>query len=173
MLPLFTACNMNVNVKDIDVVNDFSATQISVTSPGIADGITPVTITIVVRNKGVFVVNYIPTYHVTGSGNTALPCTATNSSGVSICLLRSTVSETKTITLLNPAVNATETVVFNPFVPAESIRALSSGGGITTGGTILSHSTIGLPLTPILLESSLSPGTTRVRTGVQGVLHDP
>lgn len=54
----------------------------------------------------------VPEVAVSGSGNTASPCTASDAAGVSTCPLQSTVAETKTVSFTSPALPATATVTF-------------------------------------------------------------
>jgi hypothetical protein len=174
IIPLLTAaCNMSVNVKDLAAAEGYVA-LITVTSPGVADGVTPVTVTITLRFNGAPLAGLTPTYSVTGSGNILGACSVTNASGVSTCSLRSTGAGTKTVALTNPPVNSTATVVFNPAAPPVAGFAITSGGGITRdpGGTsMVSHSSIGIPFSPIIGYDSGSPTTVRSRSGLHGVLY--
>ena len=168
-----TACKMDMNIKEINAKVDFSATTLAVTSPGVADGVTPVTITIIIRNQGIPVPSFIPSYTVSGSGNTIGTCSVSNAAGVSICQLRSTIAGTKVVSLANPVFPLTATVVFITPLPSTAIAAIASGGGVSVVGTVRRNASIGLPVTPIMLESVSAPGIPRARIGVQGVLYEP
>jgi hypothetical protein len=170
-IPFLSACNLSVNVKDLAESTGLKAILV-VTSPGVADGVTPVTVTITIRLDGRAVPGYTPTYAVTGSGNTIGVCSVTNALGVSTCLLRSTVAETKTVSLTNPALAVTAIVVFNPAAPPVPGFAITSGGGITSGAGMVSHSSIGIPAGSIIGYDLTSPTTVRVRSGLHGVLHE-
>jgi hypothetical protein len=173
--PVLSACKLDVSVKDLNEVSqdNYQSTTITVTSPGIADGVTPVTITITVKNNGVPVAGYTPQFAVTGSGNTASLCTVTDALGVSTCLLRSNVAELKTVQLVMPAIAKSANVTFNVPAPPMPGFAITSGGGITTGAGMVSHSSIGLPTTPIILEDPAVPGTPRARMGLHGIFYEP
>lgn len=173
LLPVFvTGCRLDIEITDLHVVNHYSVAQLTVTSPGVADGVTPVIITIGIKKNGVFAQNFVPSISVTGSGNTIGACTPTNASGVSTCELRSTVAELKTISMQHPASGLTASVTFNPYVPLVAGFAISNGGGVTTGAGITSHASIGLPFSPIVQEAADTPGSTRARSGLHGVLFE-
>lgn len=165
-------CSLDVSVEDLDG-NNFSASTIQAIGPFVADSITPATIKIYVMNKGAPVVGFTPIYKVSGSGNLLGQCSETDATGLSTCLLRSSVAETKKITLTNPATNASIEVTFSPGLPAKAGFSLSSGGGLqSAAGLYRSTSSIGLVTSPVVLEEDGVPGTPRARVGLQGVLFE-
>lgn len=171
LVPVIAGCKLKTEITDLDAkAPDFSLSSITVTNPGIADGTTPVTITIIVKDHGTPLVGFLPSYTVSGTGNTLGACSLTDASGISTCLLRSTNDETKTITLVNPNTQQFILVTFNPAVPAVPGFAITSGGGLTSGAGILSQSSIGIPTSPMILRDPATPTLVRARTGIQGVL---
>lgn len=161
---------MKVDITDIKVKDDYSLTKVFSTSPGVADGVAPVTITIVVKNQGMLAAGFLPTFTVTGAGNSQSTCSISSALGVSTCYLRSTVAEVKTLTLTNPMQIPSINITFNPAIGVSSALAITSGGGITGGAGISSHSSIGIPFSPLSLEDATFPGPVRARTGIQGIL---
>lgn len=167
---LLTACNMDVSIKDLVTERDFSLSTITATSPGIADGASSVTVTIVVRDRGVPVQGFIPTFSASGLGNILGACTPTDSTGRSTCQLRSTGAGIKNLVLTAPPLLASTNTVFNPNVPSLQALAITSGGRLTSGGALSSNSSIGQITSPVVLESA---GAPRARVGLQGILYEP
>lgn len=165
-------CSLDVSVEDLDPDN-FSASTLQAIGPFIADSTTPATIKIYVKNKGVPVVDFIPVYKVTGTGNLLGQCSPTDSTGLSTCQLRSSVAEAKTISLIKPATTIKTEVVFYPGIPAKAGFSITSGGGVRTGGSYYkSYSSIGIVTSSIIMEDVGIPGVPRALVGLQGVLYE-
>jgi adhesin/invasin len=89
--------------------------SISGTGPVTANGTSTSTITIVLKDYGNFpLVGTVPTFTATntGSHNVYGTCSATDSTGTSTCLLKSTQAETKTLSGATPIVFTGGTVTF-------------------------------------------------------------
>lgn len=98
-----------------DYVPSDATSTISVDGPGTADGVTPVTVTITLKNSAGGPIPLVqPTFTASGTGNTIYACGTANSSGVATCLLTSSTAEVKTLTLSSPSglTAVTTTVTF-------------------------------------------------------------
>lgn len=170
---LMTAgCSLDVSVEDLDPDN-FTNSTLEAVGPFIADSTTAATIRIYVKNKGVPVVGFIPVYKVSGSGNMLGQCSETDETGLSICSLRSSIAESKTISLIKPLINVKAEVIFYPGIPSKAGFSITSGGGIRTGGTYYkSMSSIGIVTSSVILEDVAVPGVPRALVGLQGVLYE-
>ena len=107
------------------------------------------------------IIGIVPTFSATdtGSTNTYFPCSATDSTGVSICTFKSTVAEAKILSIETPIIKAGQSVSFisGPPSPISSITASSlivADGVSNSEVTILLKDAFANPLvnvTPLFL----------------------
>lgn len=128
---------------------DFKKSQIISNSPGIADGVSNVVLVVqLINSDNSIVVGFTPTLALTNSlGVNSSACTASNSNGVSTCVLRSSVAETVQVSVSNvqsimlktnvvfaaPTVSPTQTST----VPSVAYNSTSASGhsiSATIGG---------------------------------------
>lgn len=124
-------------------------TQATITGNGPiqADGTSPATITIYLKNnKGQGVAGVTPTFIATNTGNTNTygACSVTVTTGLSRCTLTSTMAETKTLRLTSPILVNGGTVVFHPG-PVTAANSNISGTSPTEANGV-STSTITITL---------------------------
>lgn len=115
------------------IATTVSATNSTITGTGpvVADGVATSTITITLKDSaGAAVVGVTPKFGASGTGNTAGACPASDSSGVSTCVMKSTKAETKTLALTWPVSKADGTVVFEVGAPAKLCFVTQPGGGV-------------------------------------------
>jgi adhesin/invasin len=133
--------------------------SITGTSPIEPDGINFSTITItLIDGSSNPVTGITPTFTATGSGNIYGACSATNISGISNCTLKSTVGETKILTITSPVNKIGGTVAFVTSTVSASNSSISGTTPVTANGT--STSTI----TVTLKDSSNAPVGSLVPT---------
>jgi adhesin/invasin len=103
-----------------------SQSTITGTSPVLADGNADSTITITIKdNFGNVIAGETPDFSATGTGNNYDTCSVGNASGVSTCLMQSTVAEVKTLSITAPTSLTGGTVTF------------TAGGADATNSTIV------------------------------------
>lgn len=79
---------------------DISLSQITISSPNIADGVTPTEIKLHLMNaKGKAVVGLKPLLTASGHHNVIVPCTVSDDQGYSVCKLYSSSAEHKSVKL--------------------------------------------------------------------------
>lgn len=120
---------------------------ISGTGPVVANGLATSTISIVLKDiNNNFVVGLTPTFSATntGSGNTQTACSATNSSGLSTCTLKSTKAEAKVAQILTPVVKASSAIAFVADVAVAANSTITGTGPVNPDGTSTSTVTITL-----------------------------
>lgn len=142
------------------------------TGPVVANGSATSTVTITLRDiSNNPVSGIVPTFSATdtGAGNTYQACSATNASGVSTCTMRSTKSETKTLSIVTPVSKADGTVVFTagPAVAANS--GITGTGPVVADGSAISTITVNLRDTNNNPVSGQTPTFTATNTGSTNV----
>jgi adhesin/invasin len=125
----------------------------------VANGVSTSTITIVLKDAShVAVGGVIPAFVATdtGSGNTMSVCSSTDTTGTSTCTLKSTVAETKNLSLTSPVTFSGGSVVFTPGPPSVTTTILSGTGSVVADGS----STSNITLTLYDAQSNPISGTT-------------
>jgi adhesin/invasin len=113
--------------------------------PIVADGIASSTVTISLKDSvNLPIVGIIPSFSASGSNNIAGNCTATNTSGISTCPLKSTNAETKTLQITNPLTKLGGTITFLPGSPSASTSTIVASGPVLANG--LEQSTISISI---------------------------
>lgn len=129
----------SVQTTIVFIATNVSSTNSTITgsSPVAADGVSPSSITITLRDSGNNpVVGVVPTFSATGVGNNYGVCSASNGSGVSSCTLSSTSSGAKTLALTSPVSFSGGTVTFT--AGAASRIVWSSGPTSAVAGVAFS-----------------------------------
>lgn len=117
LLPILNACNakMWANYTTPGYNVSISNSSITATSGITANGVATATITITLLDSNSNpVTSVVPQFDVSGGGNILGTCSATDATGVSLCTLKSTVAQTKTLTLTSPKVISGGTTTFVP-----------------------------------------------------------
>jgi surface protein len=168
-LPLLFSCNARTWVSHTTNPSPLTSTITGETSK-VANGFQSSLITItLLDDESQPIVGEKPSFSATGSGNTYLPCTTTDSSGVSTCHLKSTVAETKTLILQTPITVSGDPVTFDPQVPDLTNSSLTvsefaiADGMDTATVTIILQDSDHIPIpnfTPVITGSAtVAPGT--------------
>lgn len=121
--------------------------NITGTSPKIADGVDSSLVTITLRDiNNNPVSGQIPTFGATDTGTTNVygACSATNASGVSTCTLTSLNAETKTLSITAPVVKADGTVIFLPAGASVANSSITGSSPVIADGVATSTVTITL-----------------------------
>ncbi|MES2528635.1 MAG: Ig-like domain-containing protein [Bdellovibrionota bacterium] len=121
--------------------------NITGTSPVIADGTASSTVTIVLRDiNNNPVAAQTPTFTATdtGTNNAYGVCSATNASGSSTCTLKSNTAETKTLSIATPVVKADGTVIFTPAGASVANSSITGSSPVVADGVATSTVTITL-----------------------------
>ncbi len=119
--------------------------NITGTGPIEPDGINSSSIKIaLLDSQGNAIVGITPTFTATGSGNLYGACSASDSLGVSTCSLRSTVGETKILSITSPVSKVGGTVVFQPGAASALHSTISGTTPVTANGVSTSAITITL-----------------------------
>lgn len=143
---------------------------ISVSENNVADGITAAVVSVNIKDvNGLPVKEFSIHFSVTGSQNVILPCSKTDASGVSRCLVYSTQSEMKLIKVVSPVSFTVETM-FHPPRPDRSGASIVSAGSSETlisGHKIVTTAGISESVNR-LTDSS---GVQRVQTSIQAILN--
>lgn len=117
--------------------------EITVSNDNVADGVTPAQVTIIARSyRGSPIAGMKMSIAASGSANVIVPCTTTDTSGLSRCWLYTTRAEIKTIQILG-AVTKKIDVVFQSPRPLRSNFAFVSSGGdlkLPSGHRVISTS---------------------------------
>ena len=168
-LPLLYSCNARTWGSLATNASPLTST-ITGESSKVANGFQSSLITItLLDDESQPVVGETPSFSATGSGNTYLPCTTTDSSGVSTCHLKSTVAETKTLILQTPITVSGDPVTFDPQVPdltnsSLTVSEFAIADGVDTATvTIILQDSDQIPIqnfTPVITGSAtVAPGT--------------
>ena len=121
--------------------------NITGTSPVIADGSASSTVTITLRDiSNNPVAGQTPTFSATDTGtdNVYGVCSASNASGISTCTLKSTTAETKTLSIATPVVKADGTVTFTAAGASVANSTITGTSPVLADGTATSTVTITL-----------------------------
>ncbi len=87
----------------------------------VANGVNTSTISILLRDSNNNpIIGTTPTFSATGSGNSYVDCSLTDSTGLAICSMSSTVAEVKTLSIETPITKNDGVVTFTSQVPEES-----------------------------------------------------
>lgn len=135
------------NVAFIAGAADAANSSISGSGPVIADGTASSTVSILLKDvNNNPVIGQTPTFGATDTGtdNVYGTCSATDSTGLSTCTLKSTTAETKTLSIATPVVKAGGTVVFNPAGANAANSSITGTGPVTADGVATSTVTITL-----------------------------
>jgi hypothetical protein len=150
-------------------INDFLKTQILVSSPAQADGISPLVFVIQLKNSNdTPVANYVPTYTIRDGSGVIVPssCTSSDADGISVCLLKSTVPGSKTLQLTNALAGLTTTVDFSSSTTTgKAVVVSGSKAHSTTSGGFSAQWAVGSPAKGVSLTSS---GGYKVTLSLQG-----
>lgn len=145
---------------------------ITVSSPLVADGVTPAEITIEIKNwYGTVLPGITVNLTVTGSANTVVPCTPSNSSGISRCKIYTTKSETKLVSIWGP-MTLSKSLFFDVHQIQQNVfDVVSSSGDEThmTGYRVVSNA--GITETAAVVRDS--SGARRVHSSIQGLVFNP
>ncbi len=144
-------------------------TTISGTTNEIADNSDFSVITITVMEAGVPVVGNVPTFTASGTGNFIAPCLPTDATGTSICTLKSTKAETKSIAVALPKVSTASSVTFIAGSANAANSTITSSGPSVADGVANNNILLTLkdafnnPVTgAIPAFSATDPGNTNV-----------
>jgi hypothetical protein len=111
LVPLLLACNAKTwgILNEASIVSPSNNTAsiitslISGTTGIVANNVQTSTITITLLDENSLpVTGVVPTFSAGGTGNSYTACSQTNASGVSTCTMKSTVSETKVLSITSP-----------------------------------------------------------------------
>lgn len=119
--------------------------NITGTTPTVADGLSVSTISIVLRDLFLNPVPGVtPTFTATDTDTTNAysTCSATNAVGTSTCTLRSTKAESKTLSIATPFVKADGIVVFQAGLPDPANTTITGSGPVVADGVSTSTITI-------------------------------
>lgn len=136
-----------------------SFSTIAGTGPTVADNIAASTITVTIKDQyNNSVAGTVPTFSATNTGNTNVmsACTSTDATGVSTCTLRSTVAETKTLSIVTPVAKSGGTVVFIGGTPVAANSTITGTGPVSPDG--VAKSTVTITLRDVY--NNTSPGVT-------------
>lgn len=136
-------CSLEIGVEDLTDNIDFLKSSVISETVGVADGINELVVTVELRNSDdSLVVDHTPSLElISGSSVTLVGCTTSNSLGISVCRLKSSLAGTKTISFANILIELTEEVVFTPpsrngtflqIVSAAQNKVNASGYTVTT-----------------------------------------
>lgn len=118
--------------QDFDSRIDFGKSQIQVTSPVPADGISASTIVLFLLNKdGQPIVGLQPQIMASGTGNIYVPCTISDATGKSTCSLISTVAGDKEVWPVGGQHVAVD-IVFTRPPPSKTLFGVVAGGTLQT-----------------------------------------
>lgn len=129
-----------------------SQSTITGTSPVLADGAADSTITITIKDDfGNIVAGETPEFEATGSGNNYDTCSVGNASGVSTCLMQSTVAEVKTLSITVPTTVTGGTVTFT------AGGAVAANSTITGSGPVVANNVATSTVTVTLRDANNNP----------------
>jgi len=163
LLGLVSACNSgggegsSVTTGEPGNVTVVTSATITANGPIQADGESPATVTIFLKNsKGQGVAGVTPSFTATGTGNSYGACTVTVTTGMSRCTMSSTVAQTKTLKVTSPIVVTGGTVIFH----AGSVDAANSTITGTTPVVADGVATSTITITLRDANNNTAPGVT-------------
>jgi hypothetical protein len=119
--------------------------DITGTTPVVADGVATSLITITLRDAfGNAISGVVPTFAATGFNNIYGACSATNGSGISNCTLASTRSQVKTLSIQTPIVDVGGDVTFVPGPPSAATSIIWGTTPVPANGVATSLITVAL-----------------------------
>jgi hypothetical protein len=125
------ALNKSTSSDSNDVVTGLIG-HISVSSPNVADGLTPALVTIRIQSFiGSKISGLKLKLMVIGEENTIVPCSPSDDRGFSTCKVYSTRSEQKIFKVFGP-INLSKSVMFQPVRPYRSLIGITSSDGADT-----------------------------------------
>ena len=95
-----------------------------------ADGVESITANVNIKQNGIPAVGLTPVLNVTGSNNINVSCTASDANGDCLCQVKSTKSESKSISVKSPAISLPGLVTFTPG-PVDATASTITGSGPT------------------------------------------
>lgn len=131
----FTGSPSIVALRATALPGNVSSTRSSITGngPTVANGTSSSTISITLKDSSNNPVpGVVPTFSATNTGNTNVygACTSSNASGVSMCSLKSTKAEVKTLSLLTPTTKTGGTVTFTNGPATNLVFTTQPTGGV-------------------------------------------
>lgn len=174
MLSLVAAigCDLSNQIKgsiNAPFEDDFLKTEIIANGPIPADGATPLVLAIQLKNSNNHPVkNYKPLYDVTASaGIVAGDCTTSDVHGVSVCIVKSTVAGTKTVTLTNAKIGLTKNIDFVQSIAQQKAELVP---GAVVKGTTPQGSKVQVSVGRYLKGASFTTADgSKVKFSLQGV----
>ncbi len=154
-------------------VPDVANSSITGTGPVVANGTSTSTITITLKNSANNgVVGITPTFSATNTGTTNVnsTCSATDASGVSICTLKSTKAELKTLSIVTPISKTDGTVLFTAGSAVAANSTITGTGPIVADGVEASKVTITLKDINNNLVTGTVPTFSATNTGTTNVM---
>ncbi|MEN0058045.1 MAG: Ig-like domain-containing protein [Bdellovibrio sp.] len=150
---------------------DAARCNMDISTPNIADGITPTMVTLNIRDKrGNPLAGIKLTLNVSGSNNVIVPCSSSNEDGISHCKVLSTTAERKTFRT-EGAVELTAQVLFQAPPPTRMLFSVVSSGSVqyTNDGhkIMVSNGVIETPT-----EMKDNNGAVRLRSSHWGTMVD-
>lgn len=148
------------------------ATTIMASGPTIANGTASATVTITVKDAfSNLIAGVTPTFSATNTGTTNVygACTASNSLGVSICSLKSTKAEIKTLNIITPVAMAGGTAIFTGGTPVAANSNISGTGPVLADGVASSAVTISLMDTFGNPSAGYTPTFSATNTGTTNI----
>lgn len=136
--------------------------------PVLANGVATSTVTITLRDAAnTPVEGQVPTFVATNTGNTNVygTCSATDSSGISTCTLKSTTAEVKTLSIVTPVSKSDGTVTFTAGSAVASTSLISGTTNVIADGVATSTITISLNDAFNNPVSGITPTFTATNTG--------
>lgn len=145
LLTTLVACQVKTKEPSPVVTADRFTTSIKATNNILADGHATSTVTINVKRSGTPWAGSIPTFHTSGTNNVMGACSISDAQGNSICTLKSTTAEEKTLTVVKPAESATSVkVTFLSSLPSVINSTITGTTSIIANGVAASVVTIKL-----------------------------
>lgn len=150
--------------KPASLLPSLRTSSMRISSPNVADGVNPATVTISLRTENDQpIVGAELQLTVSGSDNVIVPCTTSNDEGKIQCWLYSSKAEEKIVRTIG-AIELSQNVTFLPTPPIRSTFAIVSSGSFVTmptGQRVIT--TLGTETNPRLSDSN---GVVRVKTSI-------
>lgn len=116
-----------------DIGPSKATSTMTISNNNIADGSTPAIVTFTIKDSsGSPISGVVMNLTIGGSQNTVMPCSPSNSQGLSQCVVYSTMSETKSFVGWGALTFDSENVWFAPVEPLRSAFSIVSAGSVET-----------------------------------------